>query len=219
MNQRAAIVMALSFALFFHAVGCLPFASPPMRAGAGGGGAFGEVVTMRSDQPVESNTNTMFQIRIDLMPMDAFPALIERHWDLGLGYVAEFLDTDSFGGSFRQGPSLSGTLYPLLIDDSGNSGTFLWRLGLNLRAEAMFARLDRGLEVGAGGSLGVSFGFASFTEGPFQSSDMIGVAYGETGLEVYVEGAFRVMYDGPYYLLTAGLMVRVPASVGAMWIR
>ncbi len=189
-----------------------------MRAGAGGGVAFGQVVKQHDGSKVQTGVEGMFNARVELMPLDAFPSLLMRHYDVGLGYLAEFLDADVPAGSRKQGPYLSGTFYPLLIDDSGPSGNFLWRLGLTVRAEVLFAGVGQGLEMGGGGSLGASFGFASFYEGPFESEDMFGYAFGEVGLEAYVEVAVRYMHDGPYYLLTAGLMFRLPAAVGFMWI-
>lgn len=200
--------------------GCVPYAVPPMRIGAGGGGAFGEVIHQHQDDIVESHAQDMFHVRLELMPLDAFPALLHRDYDVGLGYVLEFVDADHPTGSFKHGPVVSGTYYPLRLGDPGPDGDDLvWRLGLTFRAELLLADMGRGWERGGGLSVGTTFGFATFLDGDYSSAKGGGIAYGEGGVEAYVEGSLRSMHGGQYFLFTAGLLIRMPASVGfaAIW--
>lgn len=195
--------------------GCMPYAVPPMRIGAGGGAALGEVVKQRDAGIAKSSLEDMFHVRLELMPLDAFPSLLHRDYDIGLGYVLEFVDADFPGDALKHGPVVSGTYYPLRLGDPGPDGEeFIWRLGLTFRAELLLADVGRGLERGGGMSVGTTFGFASFLDGPYDSDDGGGYAYGEGGVEAYLEGSLRSLHGGLYYLVTAGLLVRLPASVG-----
>ncbi|HCF56597.1 MAG TPA: hypothetical protein DFS52_01200 [Myxococcales bacterium] len=192
--------------LLMLATGCVgvPFATPPLQATLGTG--------VRSSSPHREDAvfDIPLQVRAAVHPLALAPSLVGRRADFGVGYL---LDAGSAGRTHGTYLEASGVLA------AGPIGDGWGRLSLRLQGRLLFDGSDGRL--GQGAALQLTGDYGVFVDGPFDSADQdggaFGYSFGEGGVGFYLEAAgFRVA-ETAGWSATTGLLFRLPASVGFAW--
>ena len=101
-----------------------------------------------------------------------------------------------------------------------------------LALETLFDRSGGHTRIGAGATAGLLFEGATMVGGEDFSTmdgesrvekgrvDVIGLAYGEGGVGLYLSAGARQGIHDPYWLVSGGLSLRAPATFGALllWV-
>lgn len=199
--------------------GCMPFAVPPARLSLGGGPVTGAVPYGASELPLDVGAT----FRAGFHPLDLAEGSSERAFDVGAGYVLDWLSTDMPNSpnappeddhTYAQGPYLQGAYSPL----RHRLGDTYLRVGGRADIDLLF--LPNQPETGFGGSAVLELELSHDVSGPFASSQddepgfAAGVQHGRWALGVFAGGTLRQFDDQGYGGLTAGLSVRIPLLVG-----
>ncbi len=138
--------------------------------------------------------------------------LLERPFDFTVGYV---LDS---GRSQQQGGYLDVAAFAYRT----HWGDGMLRLALHGQGRLLY---DHDVhELGESGVAQISFEYAAFTNGPFDSTNgdggFFGYAWGEAGVGLYLEGAYSAIGPERIWSAGGGLIMRTPAmaGVGYFWI-
>jgi hypothetical protein len=202
---------------------CVPWVVPPSKVGVGGGVVTSVPERLRQSQerdamgyestvtaPTDGYGLTAFQA--SLHPMQLFPSLRARRFDVGAGYRMEKLETlpsPMHGGFFQ----LDG--YPL-VNRTANGVT---RVGLRGGLDGVYGGPIAG--AGFGGSMGVvaeasgNVEGRSFAEGG-GGMGVAGLVGGEMGLGAYAGVSYRRFRDGDYWFPSVGVYGTVPGAVGLL---
>ncbi len=213
MLARRAVAVAVTLTLG-GAPGCIaaPWAAPPILA-AGGGGA--RIAPGDSAEPT-------YDLRAGVSPFGITPSWVRRRGDLAFGYLYQ-------GG--RSAGLHEGWLQGGVVAGSRRAGDGVLRVvphgELRVLYDPHLGRLGRGASLGVVGEL------AAPASGPISSTStsggMIGAAWGEGGVGLYADVAALDLENrfgpgaragpGGYFAwtLTAGLVVRIPATAGIVW--
>ena len=142
--------------------------------------------------------------------------LIDEHQtrtvDVGAGYAQENVARKD-GQLFTQGPYLEVAAYPL----QGRTGSWTARYGLRTSFDMLVP--DEGWDdTGYGGSLALAVELLTYANGAFGANGggdaIVGVARGEGGVGAFAGVSHRRFHDDSYWLASAGLSLRVPATAG-----
>ena len=135
----------------------------------------------------------------------------DRRVDFGLGYELEQMPfADPVG--FAHGPYAELSLWPNLRPFISN------RVGLRAFGELMFTE-DRGSHlsrIGPGGTLALAFEFAKtkhLEHTKWERQDRRSFGHGRGALGTFLSTSYRSVGDVPYWMLGAGISIRVPLSV------
>lgn len=203
-------------ALLLGLTGCLPvpFAVPPIEVSASLGARVAGAAPPPSNWAgIGTSSDTV--IRAGAYPGGWSPDWIERRFDLGTGYVAEF----GPGGAFTHGGYGEFRFHPWLEDRADTSGPGVWRVALHVTGDVLHSRTAG---TGGGGSFGVSFEGASFVDGSFASADIEGgafaVAYGELGYAAGLDFTYRFLPGYSWFGVQIRLRFRMPAAAGLVLV-
>jgi hypothetical protein len=149
------------------------------------------------------------QVRAAVHPLGLAPGLLDRGADFGVGYL---LDTGSAGRTHGAYLEAAGVCV------AGPMGDGWGRLSARLQGRLLF---DQDQRIGQGIALQLTGEYGGFVEGPFDSTDdeggAFGYSFGEGGVGFYIEAAGFRMSETAGWSATTGLLFRVPASVGFVW--
>lgn len=244
------IAAAVAVVIGVAGSGCiaLPWATPPVRASVGLGPRIGERPPLRpSDAPAPSARSRSAGeadpvLRVSLEPLQIVPQLMNRPFDVGVGYLYE---PGSGGYATVAGPYVETAWILFAAGSSAPEAEPRWARGRDLRPfggrhecgqGAGCTRLsirtrlgairalgsdEQGLQVAAQLSLEHS-GFArwagsSASGGRNSAAAAGGAAWGEGGIGVYAEVARSEVAGARYWQASGGLAVRVPVSVGGLF--
>jgi hypothetical protein len=184
--------------------GC--YAVPPLRVGAGGGGAVGTVITQEAAMDRENSLGGTGQLRLGIAPVSYRPA---RRLDVQLGWSLDSTAGIDGGDKMRHGPYLEGAWF---LRRGGASAGQGWRLGPTAGVESSFAT-DAGDGVGIGGSLGVLLESIESVHGRFP----LGQAIGELGIGVGARVGVRNEDGGTYGYGIVSVEFRLPGAYGSVF--
>ncbi len=146
---------------------------------------------------------------------------LERPVDLGIGYLLE---------APQVGDLVQGAYLELAAPLTGHTRPSGWRTRLlgTFSVESLFDRSHGGTRIGAGATAGLLFEGATMVGGEDFSTldggdriekgkvDVIGLAYGESAVGLYLAASARQGIHEPYWLVAGGLSLRAPATFGAL---
>lgn len=197
MRQRGAWILA---AVMVGLTGCvpLPLALPPVKAGVA---VMGAQKALPEDDFVLAGL-----LEVGLFPWQFIEAHGERTFDLGLGYRGTFGDV----GPSIVGPYLEGAWFPL-VDEGLRIGT---HIQLQALSQSGLLHID-----GAGLAVRQSIELFTFVSEPVDSCNsssgcFLGIAHGESGGALYVEAGAGALSGRGVWHISAGLTLRIPATVG-----
>jgi hypothetical protein len=192
--------------------GC--YAVPPLRVGAGGGGAVGTVYTREADTARENSLGGTGQLRLGIAPLSYRP---ERRLDVQLGWSLDSTAGIDGGDKMRHGPYLEGVWF---LRRGGASAGQGWRLGATLGLESSISTYDQqaddisyGRDVGGGGSVGVLLESIESVRGGFP----LGQAIGELGIGVGARLGVRNEDGGTYGYGIVSVEFRLPGAYGSVF--
>jgi hypothetical protein len=195
------------------AAGC--YAVPPLRIGAGGGGAVGTVATRDYDGTRRENgVAGTGQLRLGVAPL-AYQAA--RRFDIALGWELDSA-AGSEGDTTRHGPYLEGNWF---LRGAGPAASQGWRFGPTVTLEAHLPR-DNQADVGGrpddgtfglGGSVGVLLEAIEPVSGRFPA----GRAAGELGVGIGARLGVRRVDEGAYGYGIVSMEFRLPAAFGSVF--
>jgi hypothetical protein len=214
------IVLALS------ASGCLlPWASPPAKVVIAGGASIGAIDD--DDGTRRQFSRGTLQLRGGLHLLQLFPGAAERRFDVGFGYLGEFRLGEALPLANKHGPQLELAYHPWIrVERLDERRSRIARLAVVALPELLFARRDGETQVGGGGSIGVTLDWGRFSRGCWGkasggmggSAAAGGCAYGETSIGVGLSAGFRLLESERAFVVTGGVVFRLPASVGFVGI-
>jgi len=190
-------------ALGLSQAGCyiLPFATPPMQTSIGGGVRVGA-----PREPTQGPGTFQFDIGLRPLGLVPTPAYKKRLADAGIGYVVV-----TNGGPTLHGVYLDGAIFPYQGE--------IARLGVHLQPRLHFVG-DTG-HAAFGMATRIDIEARGFADSDFSSSSSsgggVGHAYGEGGIGFFMEGGYARFDERHTFTMTAGLSVRIPATVGIAW--
>jgi len=235
--RKSSVILGLA-ALATFASGCIPIAwvTPPIQLEASVGAA------VREEARSEAlDVSAAFPMSASIMPLQAFPSMGARSFDLGAGY--HLLPATSH--RFNHGPHIDLALlhqveHPVFLDWAFGDATRA-RVGLRLRGQAFFGGHTDA--VGHGAALQVSFEGFSFgtedfsgctlneaddsaayqafgddsanNEGAFCGS---GFTWGETGFGLFAETSYSRIDLRDQWIFSLGVKGRLPATLGIGFI-
>lgn len=214
-NGRNAYAFQVKFFVFIAAAffsGCIPFAflTPPTRAEGVVGAQF-QQLDAEAEDGRDDGITFVAPLRIGLYPLQAFEGMTDRRFDGGVGYQA-WIGQPS---RVPHGPFLD---FAYLEPLGGHSNI---RLRFSGKGHAM-NRIGSGWGFGGGFQGGIEF--TTYANGPFESCDndgcVFGQAFGEGGINFFVEASRVIFQDSELTYLGIGASVLIPATAGAgfVWI-
>lgn len=238
-NSRSrSVILGLTAAIAMLASGCIPivWVTPPIQLEASVGAAVREEA--RSDA---QDVSAAFPMSASIMPLQAFPAMGARSFDLGAGY--HLMPATSH--RFNHGPHIDLALlhpvdHPGFLDWAFGDATRA-RVGLRLRGQAFLGGHTDAVGHGAGLQVsfeGFSFGTEDFSgctlngsdepaayralgddsannEGAFCGS---GFTWGETGFGLFAETSYSRIDLRDQWIFSLGVKGRLPATLGIGFI-
>jgi hypothetical protein len=196
-------------ALIVVGAGC--YAVPPLRIGAGGGGAAGTVATRDYDLTRRENSVAgTGQLRLGIAPITHKP---KRRFDIALGWELDSV-AGSEGDSMRHGPYLEVDYFLLGTAPGGAQG---WRLGPSVTLEALVPRAGASAD---GPMDDPSFGLGGSIGGLLEYVDPVGAqarrrrVAGEFGFGVGARLGVRRVDDGVYGYGIVSVEFRLPGAYG-----
>jgi hypothetical protein len=243
------LTVTVALVLGAAGTGCIgaPWAIPPVRASVGLGPRIGERPASRpaaAPAPAgrsRSGGGADPVLRVSLEPLQLVPQLMNRPFDVGVGYLYE---PGSNGYASVAGPYLETAWVLFAAASSPPEAESNWardlrpfggrhecgvgagctRLSIRTRLGAIRAQgsNDQGLQVAAQLSLEHS-GFARWSGGGASGGGRSsaaasgGAAWGEGGIGVYAEVARSEVAGARWWQASGGLAVRVPVSVGGFF--
>ncbi len=205
--------------------GCfIPYASVPARMEIGGVGARGAIPTPAEGGGVaESDQADMLHLRVGLNPAQGYNGWHDRRFDLGGGYLAEWLWPEGQNRRVIQGFHLEGAYFLL----PARAGVSSWRIAVLCNLEYLLTDFTERARTGPGLTAGLLLEWAGTTQKTYaessggglgSSAGAFGALYGEWGVGIAVTGSYRRLYDMDFFTLFAGLSFRLPFGAGAMGI-
>lgn len=182
--------------------GCVafPFATPPMRAGVATGPRLGSAGV---DAPVVTH--------VGVHPLQLDASLLDRPFDVGVGFVSEEGANHSARGAYLEG-SYAFVREPIArrLLARGSAG-----LVFRILEDDASPRLARGM------GLRLSLEFATYAMGPVVASGrdggFVGFGFGELAGGLFVEADYTQYGVDNVGQLIIGLQFRLPATVGIAW--
>lgn len=210
--------------------GCvvIPYVVPPVRVQGQGGLALGGVYpTPGANVAQYRNVTGTSNIRVGAFPLGLFENLIDRPFDLGAGFLHERLLLSSHSG--QRDRELNGAFIEghYWLHSSVNRLS-AFRYGVVVDVDYLREDSRHGIQEGVGVFTGLSCEWVSNGTGIFMGAQggggnseggiVGGFASGETGIGLVVGGAYRHIGAEPYWTVTAGLSLRLPAAAGLVVI-
>ncbi|MDI1443169.1 hypothetical protein [Polyangium sp. 6x1] len=173
-----------------------PFGTPPVAVSVGGGVRLGA-------PKIKSTDPAMVHVDVGLKPLQLIREWQKRRADINLGYTFE-----AGAGPSRHGAFAEGTVFPV-VDRSG-------RIGISAQPRLWY---EPGTDkMGLGMAARITGELTTFVDKPFSGSSSsgagAGIAYGEAGAGLYLEGAYAKIGERPNVTIGLGLTVRIPATAG-----
>jgi hypothetical protein len=193
--------------------GC--YAAPPLRIGAGGGGAAGTVATRDYDGTRRENgTAGTGQLRAGIATTSHRTA---RRLDIALGWELDSV-AGSEGDTTRHGPYVEVDWF---LRGAGPDAGQGWRLGPTVTLEAHLPRDDQQPvdgrpddgSFGVGGSVGVLLESIESVRGRIPG----GRAFGELGVGIGARVGARRVDDGVYGYGIVSVEFRLPGAYGSVF--
>lgn len=217
-DARRVVPRALRLVLILGALalsGC--YAVPPLRFGAGGGGALGEVATRRdTGERHDSPAAAVGQVRVAFAPI---ATMKDRRGDVSVGWSLDGAAASNGREGMRHGPYLEVDWFTLRGRAADHQR---WRFGPLLTLDAHMPTLDVNQDTrpdelgdrswGVGASAGVLLEFVEVVRGRF----LLGVAAGELGMGLAVRGGVRHEDGGTHGYGLVSVEFRFPAAFGAV---
>ncbi len=198
----------------------IPYVSIPARVEIGGVSAHGDVPARQPGGAVQEYDQAhMLHLRAGLNPLHCFNGLHSRNFDVGAGYLAEWLWPSGGDQLLFQGFYLEGAYFPWSAKEDSKS----FRLGLMASAEVMLTGYTGNDEIGPGMSAGAylewtgsaASAYAKESGGGLGSSAAsIGAWYGEWAIGLGVTAGYRRLFDRNFLTVFVGLSFRLPLGAG-----
>ena len=198
--------------------GCFPVAwvTPPAQLELGAG------AQLRSDR---SEVAPVLPTRVGFFPLQAFPSRLDRRGDFGLGY--QLIPTTA--RPMHHGPYLDAA-YMTTTAQLPTRGMIAGeasatRFGVRTKGHLLFAATPTA-QPGWGSTVQLTVDWFEFSRFEFEGCDVgsdtgvcaVGWAYGETSRGIFVEAGYAEVGGLEMWTVAAGLVVRVPATVGAGFV-
>jgi len=185
---------------------CVPFAVPPGQA------SLGTATTGAASRRSPRSDESSYTVRAAFHPLGVIEEYRTRTVDIGAGYALESVPRPA-GQLVAEGPYVELAAYPWRTE----TGSWTARGGVRTSADMLVA--DEGLHrAGYGGSVALALEFLSFAHGGFAAGGggaaLAAVAHGEGGIGSYVGVSHRRFQDDAYWVASAGISLRVPATAG-----
>jgi hypothetical protein len=137
-----------------------------------------------------------------------------RTFDFGAGYAQERVARTD-GELVARGPYLEAAAYPLRT----RAGSWTLRYGLRTSVDLLVAE-DGWDDPGYGGDVALALELLTYANGAFSGGSggtgVAGVALGEGGIGGFAGVGHRRFRDDSYWLASAGVSVRLPATAGIL---
>lgn len=191
----------------------VPVATPPARVNIGA--TMPVVVAPKDNSPIDPISPIGLEVRAGVAPLQVFPAIQDRLYDVDLGYLLRY--PDSFGDQqARHGLYAQVGLYPWVSP--------LWegrlRFGVLASTDMLFPTTSSHSDIAGGASVSLSLDWAHFLndlEPVAESSGdgaFFGWVWGEVGLGLVAGGSWQMSSQGQIWSLSLGLQTRIPAAAG-----
>lgn len=216
-HGRARAALAVGALAATSGLGCvaLPFGTPPMTVTAAPGLALGQSLPAAAGSDADG-TKGVIAGRVALRPLSMIEGEQDRTFGASLGYLTEVPPDESMLGYTRHGAFVGLTHYPWTSDRS--DGGWYTRLGINAMPELLVTE-DEG-KMGAGMTFSFDVETFSYADGSFSGADsdgaVLGGALGEGGIGFSLGAGVRGIDRLRYWMLTAGLTLRLPAVAGIL---
>lgn len=212
--------------------GCIvvPYVVPPLKVQGQGGMAVGELYGSEDFQGDEfSSVIGSSSVRVGAFPLGFSSSMLERNFDIGVGYLYErLLLSETTGLTDRQfhGGYLEGNYW--FYTDSDDSTAF--RMGLVVDVDYLqeIDSLNQTMGHGFGIFTGIGLEWVGLGETLFLGASdgnsggdamlIGGVAKGEAGIGLVAGTSYRQMGSEPYWTFTVGLSLRLPGAAGLIVI-
>ena len=212
------VILTLTAAMLCTGCIVIPYAVPPLKVQGQGGMAMGELYNA-DDIPNDAFTPVIGSpsVRVGMFPLGFSEALLDRNYDVGVGYLHErLLLTESTGLSDREfhGGYLEGNYW--FYSDSDDTRAL--RIGLVFNAD--YLREVGPMNSMAGDGFGIFTGlgveWVGTAEGLFMAADdgrsngsepviVTGFGKGEAGIGLVAGTSYRQIGSEPYWTFTVGL--------------
>ena len=224
-------VMLVMVALLCSGCIVIPYVLPPLKVQGQGGMAVGDLydedrIDPDDFAPVIGAPN----VRVGAFPLGFSESLVDRNYDIGVGYLHErLLLSESTGLADRRfhGGYLEGNYW--FYTDANDTGAV--RAGLVVNADYLQELNSRGGTLGHGFGVftGLGVEWVATAEGLFVAADdghsgggdpmiLTGVGKGEAGIGIVAGTSYRQVGSEPYWTFTVGLSLRLPAAAGLIFI-
>ncbi len=185
---------------------CVPFAVPPGQA------SLGSATTGAASRRPPRSEGSSYTVRAAFHPLGVIEEYKTRTIDLGAGYALESVARPA-GQLVAEGPYVELAAYPWQVQ----TGSWTTRAGVRTSADMLVA--DQGVHrAGYGGSVALALEFLSFAHGAIAAggggAGVAAAAHGEGGIGSYVGVSHRSFQDDSYWVASAGISLRVPATAG-----
>lgn len=157
---------------------------------------------------IPDGDGTPVLLRAGVHPLQFYPSLAGRRFDVGAGYRMENSPRDS--GWQRGGPYAEVGMYPF---QSVLGASYRVRAGALALGE-YFLLDDRGYRAGIGTS--AAFELVGFTRGVLDTDDVTGLMWGEWGIGAFAGPGLRVGDRGETWAGTFGISARIPFMAGVV---
>lgn len=230
-RMHPSLILMLMVATLCSGCIVIPYVVPPLKVQGQGGMAVGQLYGSDDFQAEDfSSTVGTSNVRVGAFPLGFSESMMERNYDIGVGYLHErLLLSESTGLTDRQfhGGYLEGNYW--FFTDSDDSNAF--RIGLVVNADYLqeVDPLNRTMGHGFGLFTGLGMEWVGTAEGFFLGADdghasgsepmiITGVGKGELGIGLVAGTSYRQIGTEPYWTFTVGLSLRLPAAAGLIVI-
>lgn len=158
--------------------------------------------------------------RLGLHPLQAFPSLFTRRFDLGAGYLFEVMPEPGLSSFWKHGPYLEFTYNLWMAQISDN---WFVRTSTAVHSDILFAN-GLGTTVGFGGGAALNIELVSFAGGVVAAAGVdssgaagfLGAGTGEWGFGLSAGVDYRSIDGAQYGVFQLGFTIRLPAAAGVV---
>lgn len=220
---RGIVFLLASLAL----TGCIviPVVVPPVRVQQNFGVATGRLASDQLRSLSDQHSAFAMTTRIGLHPMQLFPSLFHRQFDLGAGYLIEATPTSPLSPFWKHGPYLElGYHFWTVPIDQYNQ--WFVRASTSVHGDLLFAN-NLGNTIGFGTGVSLTLELVSFAAGAGARSSVndrgdisafVGGIGGEWGGGITAGIDYRTMDGASYGVFNLGLVFRFPGVAGLVLV-
>ena len=202
--------------------GCLPLPVliPPIAASFGVGSGAGRLQTAPDETPRSFGPKVSQEIRVVARPLASFSSILDRSFDLGIGYKAQRFpylseDPDAPPLPWAHGPSFELRVFPWRHASNGTAV----RLGIISHLDLLGLYVGREFRTAGGGDVGIEISLSQFLRGsPSAGSSgqatFLGTIWGEVGIGAALTGGAEVVAGQHFGYGMFSVTVQLPAAIG-----